>query len=286
MVLRKHSALNQRMLHRSRLHSLINDGLQHPLLVMLAGPGYGKTRAMAAYLSESDENAFWLRLTRLDNLATHFWNHVIQTFKPEYPDMAQRLSLLGFPDTLSSFDAFMQLLVEEYAEQKRLIWIFDDFGVINNEQIKIFVRMLVEAELEQFPVVLISNELASTDSIAFLSSRRFLVLAKDLRFTRAEIDQLYQMYNLSLKPEALFDIERHTEGWALALHLLVQQQNGAPAKASHWPPSSGTHNNLLWCSWAKRMPSPFSFCRMYSMTSSKVISGLMGCGAGCDAACS
>jgi len=84
-------------------------------------------------------------------------------------------------------------------------------------------------ELEKFPLVLISSELASTDSIAFLSRKRFLVLTKDLRFTRNEIDELYQMYRLPLDPDELSGIERHTEGWALALHLLVQQRDRQPS---------------------------------------------------------
>lgn len=46
-------SVDQGILQRPRLHSLIHEGLQHPLLVMLAGPGYGKTQAMSDYLAES-----------------------------------------------------------------------------------------------------------------------------------------------------------------------------------------------------------------------------------------
>ena len=228
MVQRNNSSPNQGMLRRPRVLSLINDGLRHPLVVMLAGPGYGKTQAMAGYLAEFDEKALWLRLTALDNLPTHFWNHMVEAFKRGRPELWRNLVSLGFPDTLSSFDAFIRLLTRNYTESERLIWVFDDFGVINNEQIKTFFRMLAEVGLEGFSLVLISSELTSTDSIAFLSSERFLVLAKDLRFTPDEIAGLYEMYGLALEPEELDSVERHTEGWPLALHLLVQQRNRTP----------------------------------------------------------
>jgi len=133
MIPRNNSSTNLGMLRRPRLHSLIREGLNHPLLVMLAGPGYGKTQAMTDYLTESGANAVWLRLTGLDNLPAHFWNHLIQALKPEYPDLSDNLGPLGFPATLSGFDAFIQLLTKNYSQIKRLILVFDDFGVINNE---------------------------------------------------------------------------------------------------------------------------------------------------------
>ena len=228
MVQRNNSSLNKGMLCRPRLNSLIRDGLGHSLLVMLAGPGYGKTQAMSAYLAESKASSLWLRLTNLDNLPTHFWNHVVQAFKPEYPGLSQSLYSLGFPDSLSSFDAFIKILVTNYTVAKQLVLVFDDFGVVHNEQIKTFFRMLVDMELQQFPLALISSELTSTESIAFMSSKRFLVLANDLRFTRSEIAELYHMHNLDLETGELANIEQHTEGWALALHLLVQRRDKVP----------------------------------------------------------
>lgn len=228
MVRRNNASTPQGILRRPRVNALIRDGLEHPLLVILAGPGYGKTLAMSDYLAASKTDALWLRLTALDNLPTHFWNHMVQTCKPGFPDLACCMQALGFPDTLSRFDAFIQLLVKHNAESRQKIWVFDDFGVINNDQIKFFFRTMAEMALEPFRLVLISNELASTESIAFLSSKRFLVLGKDLRFTPDEIADLYQLHGLPLTQDELGAIERHTEGWALALRLLVQHRNTAP----------------------------------------------------------
>lgn len=222
------SSPDQGFISRPRLHALIDDGLTHSLLVFLAGPGYGKTQAMTSYLAQSEAGRIWIRLTGLDNINTHFWNHLVRALRPEHPDLADDLQSLGFPDTLSSFDAFIQLMVKSRIDQKRFIWVFDDFGFINNEQIKNFFRLFVDMELEQSPIVLISSELASTESIAFLSSKRKLVLAKDLRFTPDEISELYQVHGLPLEPNELDKVEQHTEGWALALHLLVQQGNRRP----------------------------------------------------------
>jgi len=253
------SSPNQGLLRRPRLQALIHDGLRHPLVVMLAGPGYGKTQAMAGYLAESGAKAIWLRLTGLDNLPTHFWNHVMEAFLPECPGLSSALSSLGFPSTLPRFEAFIHLLDKHYTEDKPLIWVFDDLGVISNDRIKNFFQMLVMAELKKFPLVLISNQLNGPDSVAFLSSRQFLLLADDLRFTRSEIAQLYQMYGLPLEPGELDNIEQLTEGWALALHLLVQTLNKTP-------PTSLPRENTLSHMFEERFFSNHSKGRQLLLT--------------------
>lgn len=220
--------LNKKMLYRPRLHSLIREGLQYPLLVILAGPGYGKTQAMASCLAEYDGTVLWLRLSSLDNLPIHFWNHLIQVLEYEHIDLALGLKALEFPDTLSKFNDFEQLLVKYASEKKQIVWVFDDFGGINDQKIKNFFLMMAKMELDNFHFVLISNMLTSTESIAFMSSRQFLILATDLRFTQSEILELYNMYGISLKKEELYAVERYTEGWPLPLHLLVLQHNKMP----------------------------------------------------------
>lgn len=220
------------MLHRPRLHSLIDNGLRQPLLVLLAGPGYGKTQTMADYLMNSDSQALWIRLVGLDNLHTHFWAHFIQALRREHAKLSEQLQLLEFPDTASTFDAFIRLVEADIRGRKRVIWVFDDFGEITDQRIKRFFGMLVAMELENLRLVLISNVLTSTESIAFLTSKRFLVSGKDLQFTTDEISEIYQMYDTALEPDDLREIERYTEGWPLPLHLLALQQNRISALVS------------------------------------------------------
>ncbi|MDL2263337.1 LuxR C-terminal-related transcriptional regulator [Synergistaceae bacterium OttesenSCG-928-I11] len=217
--------LRQGMLHRPRLHALIEKGLRYPLLVMLAGPGYGKTQAMADYLAQCDANVLWLRLNALDNLPAHFWSHLIQALGRAFAGTSEQLRSLEFPDNLSKFDAFQQFLSNEICREKRVIWVFDDFGEIEERKVRDFFRMLAEVELDNFRFTLMSNALDNTESIAFMTSRRFLILGHDLRFTGDEISDLYRMYDMSLEPGERSGIERYTEGWPLPLHLLVLQRN-------------------------------------------------------------
>lgn len=225
MVQQNSLPVRQEMLHRSRLNSLIHKGLQQPLLVLLAGPGYGKTQAMVDYLTEHKAQTLWLSLSRLDNLPTYFWDHFIRTVYHEYPELSTTLQMLEFPDTLDAFNTFMHLLAKVTQKQEQVIWVFDDFGEINDTQVKNFFRMMVEMNLRNFHLVLLSNQLTSTESIAFMTKRRYLILKDDLRFTDNEISSLYLTHGKSLTPEELHLIKHRTEGWPLALYLHVLQDN-------------------------------------------------------------
>ncbi|MFV0400687.1 MAG: LuxR C-terminal-related transcriptional regulator [Oscillospiraceae bacterium] len=220
--------LQHKILHRPRLHALIEEGLRQPLLVMLAGPGYGKTQALASYLSRGNARILWLRLNTLDNLREHFWGHFVYALDHDFPDIARHLTTLEFPDTPSKFDAFLHILIKETRLKKPIVWVFDDFGEITDRLIKSFFWALADTELDNFRLVLMSNVLTSTESIAFMTNKRSLVLGKDLRFTREEIVGLYDMYNIRLEPGELDKIERYTEGWPLCLHLLAMDHDRLP----------------------------------------------------------
>lgn len=219
--------MNSTLLIRPRVDLLIEQGLTHPLLVLLAGSGYGKTHAVASHLAKVDGNILWLRLNRLDNLHTHFWNHLARALPKELRSIAKPLQALGFPDTPSKFDAFIQLIADGLSSRKKMIWVFDDFGEVENAQILDFFQMLTDVELDGLHLVLMSSALTSVESIAFLSSEQFLILGKDLRFTSDEIAALYASHGLSLERDELREIERYSEGWPLALNILVLQRKEA-----------------------------------------------------------
>lgn len=215
--------LQQGMLHRPRIDSMIQEGLRRPTLVMLAGPGYGKTQAMAGYLAKSSMRILWLRLTSLDNLHTHFWRRLVGALRHEFPDIYNHLQKLEFPDTPLAFDAFLHILEKSMTGPKQVVWVFDDYGEIDSQEVKAFFQNLADIDLNHFCLVLLSNALTSMESVAFMTSKRFLILGKDLQFTQQEITELYRMHAVPLETDELIEIERYTEGWPLPLHLLVLQ---------------------------------------------------------------
>ncbi|MDL2294205.1 LuxR C-terminal-related transcriptional regulator [Ruminococcaceae bacterium OttesenSCG-928-D13] len=216
------------MLIRPRLHAMIQNGLQQPLLVLLAGPGYGKTQAVASFLAKSGVRALWMRLDSLDNLQTHFWSHFIQTLAREFPSLSEPLSALEFPGTTSKFYVFIDILIKALAGEKQVVWGVDDFGAITDAGVKAFFWSLVEAAPAGLRIITMSNVLNDPQSIVYMTRKRSVILGKDLLFTRAEIAEFYAMHNIPLEPFELDEVERYTEGWPLPLHLLVLHRGRIP----------------------------------------------------------
>lgn len=213
------------MLHRPRIDEMIREGLQYPLLIMLAGPGYGKTQAMASYFENSSDDILWVRLGNLDNQIGYFWRHMIRTLGDRYTEWADKLEAVSFPDSYSSFEAFVGILVRMIKKEQRMIWIFDDFGELTDTQIISFFRMMADAQIDNFYVVLLSNVMSGPDSAAFMSNKQYLILGEDLKFNSEEISELYALHQMTLTDSELEDIEHYTAGWPLPLHLLVLQKS-------------------------------------------------------------
>ena len=232
------------MLHRSRIDALIDGGLRHYLLVVLAGPGYGKTQALVDYLNEKRKAYFWIRLTAMDNFPTHFWGHLIRTLKTVRSELAAKIERLGFPDNYSSLAEFVRILENEEWDKKEVLWIFDDFGEIEDLKIRNFFEALTTVDSEYLHIVLLSNDLENTESMAFIADREALILAKDLRFTQSEILDLYKLHGLSLNGEELRQVEEYTEGWPLTLYLLAVQNGGKINEIL--PKGIITHDTISW----------------------------------------
>ena len=228
MIPQMNQSSNQHFLRRPRLQSLIHEGLRYPLLVMLAAPGYGKTQAMAEYTKDCETKILWLHLGTIDNLPSRFWVRLIRSLGRQYPELFDRLQGLAFPDSLYSFDSFAQVMESGICGREKVIWVFDDYGIIDNRQIKEFIHLLVEASFENFHLVLLSNVIDNTESIAFMTNKRALILADDLRFNKNEIREFYRMYGIRLENNELDALERYTEGWPMPLSLLALQNESLP----------------------------------------------------------
>ncbi|ULQ60976.1 LuxR C-terminal-related transcriptional regulator [Brucepastera parasyntrophica] len=220
--------LHQGMLRRPRLQALIEKGLEYPFLVLLAGPGFGKTQAMADYLSQSDARSLWVRMGSLDNPYPNFREHFCHSLEREFPRLSKNLATLEFPETPVKFIPFMHALIKELERGKQVIWVFDDFGEITDESTRNFFRMLAKLDKENFRLVLLSNATSGTEALFNKTDRRFLISGDDLRFTDEEISGLYGMYGMSLEPEEVSRVRDYTEGWPLALHLMALQHNRIP----------------------------------------------------------
>lgn len=98
---------NETGIRRPRVESILEEALQKPLAVLQGGAGFGKTRAAADYLARSEYRTVWYNFTALDNNPSRFWESVSAAFALHHPALAEKMKLLGFPDSPQASVCFL-----------------------------------------------------------------------------------------------------------------------------------------------------------------------------------
>jgi len=85
---------------RRRVNELLAKAIEKPLVIVCAGAGCGKTRAVYDFTRDSGIPTSWIQLSEHDNIQSRFWNSFILGSEPLIDEsMTEGLKSLGFPDT-------------------------------------------------------------------------------------------------------------------------------------------------------------------------------------------
>ena len=126
---------------RTRVDGILDNAVRCKLVNIIAGAGYGKTQAVYHYLTQQETTVIrWIGLNESDNIDSHFWESVVRSVSIDNPDLADGLRQLGFPETLARFRQFFELLKSMEHHSQKTYLVFDDFHVITDPQVLLFVE--------------------------------------------------------------------------------------------------------------------------------------------------
>lgn len=206
--------------HRQNLDKLLTDAIEYPFVTVTAGAGYGKTQAVSAFLYNTDIPFVWLQLSSLDNLTTRFWESFVYAVAIQNPYMANRFTNSKFPHTEAQFDDFLHRLADAITEIGKIIFVFDDFHLIEEPNIMRFFENLLSARLKDLTIILISRSNVNLNIPGKLTNNLLIQITEDnLRFTLEETGAYIKMQGILIPPEILHKIYLKTEGWISAIYL-------------------------------------------------------------------
>lgn len=208
---------------RQRINKLLIKSLGYPLVEVTANAGWGKTQAVSVFLDDHQDmcDFVWMQLSHLDNYTPRFWESFVNILAADNPEILSQILAVGFPDTLASFHAFLQKLSNITKKREKFILVFDDFHLIEELSIKLFVKNLVCTQLKNFSVILISRKNPDLN-LQKMSANEFLfeITEDDLSFTKTETEDYFWMQGIELAPKVLDDIWSSTEGWISRIYLI------------------------------------------------------------------
>ena len=206
---------------RPRIDKLLEDALTYPLTIVSAGAGYGKTQAVSAFLDiHNNIIPIWMRLTKLDNLSTRFWESFVYAVNIQNTALSLELHDMGFPNSASLFNLFLQKISSIPKNADKIVLIFDNFHLINEPLVIHFIETLLSAHLKNLCIILISRTTPQLNIPGFFTENLvYQVTEAHLCFTLEEIKDYFNTQAIILQEDILKRIYYWTEGWVSAIYL-------------------------------------------------------------------
>ena len=212
------------VLSRPRLIDFINQNLERKLVLVCAQAGYGKTTLLVDFAQQTTVPVCWLTLGASEADPQVFLEYLVFAIRRRYPDFGQRtlryLATAGAKD----LDVVAGLLVGELHDvaDACFVTVFDDFHHVDGQR---SIQTLMDLLIPNLPVnccwVIASRTIPQLRLSRLVANRDAVGLGEsDLRFTAAEIQQLFTRHYDLLVPESLAtELAQDAEGWIAGIIL-------------------------------------------------------------------
>ncbi|MGD1994838.1 MAG: transcriptional regulator, partial [Anaerolineae bacterium] len=235
--------LHKRTLRRARVTQKLLEALDYRLAILQAGPGYGKSTALAT-LADSGYPLAWYHLGAEDTDPLVFLLHLFYSLRVILPTLSEApLAVLegwegsGDPPWTTVVDLLVNELVKNLTRPTLLV--LDDFHLLSQtvEPARILDRLVGRAPADLHVVLSTRYPPRLPTLVTWRVKGEVLEIDQEaLTFTPQEIVALFlDQYDLSLTAEEAEGLATETEGWAIALQLVLQRlRTGAistPAQA-------------------------------------------------------
>jgi ATP/maltotriose-dependent transcriptional regulator MalT len=242
--------LRSNLVPRPQLIERLNEGLNHPLTVIAASAGFGKTTTLSEWIRHSERRAAWLSTDEGDNDPVRFWTYFIaalQTLDAKVGEHA--LAMLhtqgqGPPRA----ESVLTLLLDDVAAlPEPFVLVLDDYHVINTPDIHQGIAFLVE-HMPAPMHLYISTRSDPPLPLARWRARGQLaeIRTDDLRLTAEEAARfLNQAMGLRLSPDDVLALHARTEGWLVGLQLAALSLQGRTDAGDFIAAFRGSHHYII-----------------------------------------
>ncbi|MCB9445929.1 MAG: transcriptional regulator [Ardenticatenaceae bacterium] len=217
---------------RSRLIRRLLEARDYRLTIIQAGPGYGKSTALAA-LADAGERVAWYHLDADDNDTLVFLAHLIHCFAQVRPEFSAaplaRLEEWDRNGRVAPWKPVIDSLINELSQSngQPLFLILDDAHHLDKspQLLQILDRFISRSPVDVHIILAARFPVRLPNLITWRVRGELLEIDQnELAFTNNEIDSMFsQFYAIDLSDEQIAELVVRTEGWAIALQLVGQR---------------------------------------------------------------
>jgi LuxR family maltose regulon positive regulatory protein len=207
---------------RERIDGILEKSLQSFVTIITAGEGYGKTYAVSSFLRRRPERIIWIPLSERDNNPWRFWENFTGAVRYYNPSIGKSLAELGIPETVRQVHRNLTALEKAMVPGYSYAIVIDDVHLVHAKPVLEFMERVLSVPISNQSFMFIGRQESALNTIPLLSKGRLSRIGADeLRFNEKEIGDFLAFRNIPSAPEALKDMYRDTEGWALAINFLA-----------------------------------------------------------------
>jgi LuxR family maltose regulon positive regulatory protein len=238
-----------RLITRKRLINLLDFDPERSLVVVCAPAGYGKSTAVAQWVSRQELRSVWLTVDRHDRELRSFLTLLGEGLREVDSNLVPgTASLLGRGDV--SHDSLLRALLEDLSRAAApTIVVLDDFHLIETPELDDIVAELYLRLPWQIRLVLITHKTPSLPLARLRASGEVLELgAADLQFDRDETAKFLKSRGHNLTEDERETLFARTEGWIAALNLASLAIKRLPETETAEALTSLEGSDLRWLS--------------------------------------
>ncbi|WP_433298819.1 LuxR C-terminal-related transcriptional regulator [Pseudonocardia sp. CA-142604] len=215
---------------RPALSDILQRGLERPLTLVCAPPGYGKTLVLADWVRNSEVPSAWLALDEKDDDPRRLWGGVLAALRccPAVPP-SSRLCLLAPSRTTVGLDFLDDLLDGLDTLPVPVQLVLDGTHHLRAPEARHGLQALARATRSGLRLVLAGRvDPALPVARLRLEERLCELRAEQLRFSPDEAAALLARCGLRLTPAQAELLHARTGGWATGLQLAALALRGHP----------------------------------------------------------
>lgn len=216
--------LQENLVEKNNVFEKLNEGLKKKVTIITAPAGFGKSTFIIQWLKAKKIRAAWLSLDTEDNNLKRFLIYLISSIHGIYKSIGEEsLSILKVPEKFSP-DYPITMLINDIADfNQEIILILDDFHLIEEQSIHNTLTFFINNFPANFHLYLVSRTVPENLPLSILRAKNNLVEinALNLRFDKEEIKRFFKNSGINIDNKEASLIEEKTEGWILALQMLL-----------------------------------------------------------------
>ncbi|TML04128.1 MAG: hypothetical protein E6G41_12490, partial [Actinobacteria bacterium] len=226
---------------RSRLVERLSGENGSPVVVLSAGPGYGKTTALAQWAATDNRRRFaWVSIDRHDDDPVVLLTYVaaaLDRLSPLDPSVFEALASAG-----ASVEAtIVPRLGSAFAGMKTpVVLVLDDVHAITNPQCIDAIVALADDISGESQLALSTRDRTALP-LARLRTREVMreLGPDDLRMDEAEARALLDTAGVEASDDLVSKLVNHTEGWPAGLYLAALSAQTTGARSGRMSPLTG-----------------------------------------------